>query len=94
VERPHQALDVVRSARRIDLAILDIILPEQRGDALAAELVRVRPGLRVLFMSGHTSREIGDVATGTQGFFLQKPFTPNELLIRVRQALDNAPPKA
>jgi two-component system cell cycle sensor histidine kinase/response regulator CckA len=90
VERPSQALEVAASPRRIDLAILDVILPEQRGDALAAELRRVRPGLRVLFMSGHTEREIGDVATGALGVFLHKPFTPNALLIRVRQALDNA----
>jgi two-component system cell cycle sensor histidine kinase/response regulator CckA len=91
VERPSQALAVAQSSRRIDLAIVDVILPEQRGDALAAELARVRPGLRVLFMSGHTAREIGDVATGARGIFLHKPFTPHELLVRVRQALDNTP---
>jgi two-component system, cell cycle sensor histidine kinase and response regulator CckA len=90
VERPSQALAVARSSRPIDLAIVDIILPEQRGDELAAELLRARPGLRVLFMSGHSAREIGDVATGARRMFLQKPFTPNELLVRVRQALDNA----
>jgi two-component system, cell cycle sensor histidine kinase and response regulator CckA len=89
VETPSQALAVAQSPRRMDLAIVDVILPEQRGDALAAELRRVRPGLRVLFMSGHTEREIGDVATGALGVFLHKPFTPNALLIRVRQALDN-----
>jgi two-component system, cell cycle sensor histidine kinase and response regulator CckA len=89
VERPSQALEVAQSSRRIDLAIVDVILPEQRGDALAAELRRVRPGMRVLFMSGHTEREIGDVATGARGIFLHKPFTPHELLVRVRQALDN-----
>lgn len=91
VERPSQALEVAQSHRRIDLAIVDVILPEQRGDALAAELRRVRPGMRVLFMSGHTEREIGEVATGALGVFLQKPFRPYELLVRVRQALDNAP---
>jgi two-component system cell cycle sensor histidine kinase/response regulator CckA len=90
VEHPSQALALAGSSRSIDLAIVDIILPEQRGDELAAELLRVRPGLRVLFMSGHTAREIGDVATGAHGIFLHKPFTPNELLVRVRQALDNA----
>lgn len=91
VERPSQALEVARSRRRIDLAIVDVILPEQRGDALAAELRRVRPSMRVLFMSGHTEREIGEVATGALGVFLHKPFTPHELLVRVRQALDNTP---
>jgi two-component system cell cycle sensor histidine kinase/response regulator CckA len=90
VERPSQALEVARSTRKIDLALVDVILPEQRGDDLADELARVRPGLRVLFMSGHTAKEIGDVATGARGVFLQKPFTPQELLIRVRQALDNS----
>jgi CheY-like chemotaxis protein len=90
VERPSQALAVAESSRRIDLAIVDVILPEQRGDELAAELRRVRPDLRVLFMSGHTEREIGDVATGALGMFLRKPFRPHELLVRVRQALDNA----
>jgi len=89
VERPSQALEVAQSPRRIDLAVVDVILPEQRGDQLATELRRARPGLRLLFMSGHTEREIGNVATGALGVFLQKPFTPHELLVRVRQALDN-----
>jgi FixJ family two-component response regulator len=61
----------------------------QVADALVAE----RPTLKVLYMSGYTDDVIahrGVLETGT--LFLGKPFTVQDLLRRVREALDRQPP--
>ena len=71
-------------------------MPGMDGRALAAELRRRHPGLRVLYMSGYAGdalAERGFLESGIQ--FLQKPFTPTALLERVRALLaEPAPPTA
>lgn len=74
----------------VDLLLTDDALPDERGSALAAKLVARKPGLPVLFMSGRpeclVTRE-GLLGAGEVDV-LAKPFTPDELLRRVRLALD------
>ena len=92
--RPSQALLLASPrALRLDLAILDIVLPEQRGDALAAALIARRPGLRVLHITGREDPGISGTAIpgGAVPFVLHKPFSAAELLVAVRQALDSVP---
>jgi CheY-like chemotaxis protein len=72
----------------IDLLLSDVALPGTTGLDLATELVRARPDLRVLFMSGFVPD-----GPGTQGLpgnprFLSKPFTADALLRAVRRAID------
>ena len=72
------------------LLILDVVMPKLGGRELAERLRSVRPGLRVLFMSGYTDDAIirhGVVAEGVA--FLQKPFTPTTLARKVREVLDS-----
>jgi two-component system cell cycle sensor histidine kinase/response regulator CckA len=73
----------------IDILVTDLVMPHTSGRQLADVLGAARPGLRVLFMSGYTHEIIGrhgvleaDVA------FLQKPFSPLTLALKVRQVLD------
>lgn len=96
-DRPIQALAFVAARPpaapqpSIDLAIVDLLLPDQRGDVLAGELMALRPGLRVLFISG---RGEGDETSAAPAVALRKPFSPHALLMAVRQALDSTPAPA
>jgi CheY-like chemotaxis protein len=67
-------------------------MPQMTGRTVAELLAQARPGLKVLYMSGYTDDDVvrrGVLATDTE--FLQKPFTPAELLQQVREVLDAHP---
>jgi PAS domain S-box-containing protein len=76
----------------IHLLVTDVVLPQVSGPQLAERLAVLRPGLKVLFISGYTDEAVirhGMVSPGTA--FLPKPFTPAALAQKVREVLD-APP--
>ena len=77
--------------QEIDLMVTDVVMPHMRGVELAQRAERVRPGLRVLFMSGYTDNAI-DPSIDRSVSFLQKPFTFVELLGAVRAALEDPAP--
>jgi PAS domain S-box-containing protein len=86
----REALDVVgRHAGPIHVLVTDVVMPQMGGPALARQLVRLRPDLKVLYVSGYTDDEVlsHGVAQGSAAF-LQKPFTEALLLHRVRKVLD------
>jgi CheY-like chemotaxis protein len=84
----YEALGLVDAAGvTVDLLVSDVVMPGLGGRALADALRRRRPGLRVLFMSGHVAERV-DAAAHPARAFLQKPFTLARLGARVREALD------
>jgi len=73
----------------IHLLITDVVMPGMNGRVLARTLTQSRPSLKVLFMSGYTNDMLVYRDTRHSGAaFLQKPFTPEALLKKVREVLD------
>jgi len=73
----------------IDVLLTDVVLPMARGPQLARHLVSARPGLRVLFMSGHGRETLPD--DDARAPFIEKPFSEEWLVAKVRDVLQAAP---
>ena len=72
----------------IHLLLTDMIMPGITGKEVAKVVQRLRPGIRILYMSGYTDDVIDHHGgLGPETFFLQKPFTNTSLADKVRQAL-------
>jgi two-component system cell cycle sensor histidine kinase/response regulator CckA len=78
-----------RHADDIDLLLTDVVMPRVSGKLLAERLKRIKPALKILYMSGYPDQAIlhqGVLEAGTQ--FLAKPFSEAELTRKVRTVLD------
>ena len=76
---------------QIDLLLADVSLPGRNGIELAKELLREKPDLKVLFISGHVGAEVIRFygLPATDRHFLQKPFKAGDLTAKVKQILDS-----
>ena len=73
---------------QLDLLVTDVVLGGMSGRELAERLLMLRPGLKVLFISGHSGAHVlegGEIEGRME--FLQKPFAPSVLRRRVHQML-------
>jgi two-component system cell cycle sensor histidine kinase/response regulator CckA len=85
------ALHIAHNEEHIDLLVTDLVMPQMSGVEVAASICKMRPGIRVLFMSGYTDRSLQKTAALPDATeFLQKPFTPAVLANRIREVLDKA----
>jgi CheY-like chemotaxis protein len=76
----------------IALLVSDVVMPQMTGPECARELLLTRPNTKVLFVSGYSEADISEDGVLSLGVnLLPKPFTPNVLSERVRQALAAAP---
>ncbi len=86
---PAEALaSAARQSLTIDLLVTDVVMPGMNGGELADKLVAMRPGLRVLFITGYDDEDIatrGLIGPGRE--CLSKPFTPAQLRARVQALL-------
>ena len=92
----EEALRVAERHQGPILGLLaDVVMPKVTGPELADRLTRARPGTKVVFMSGYTSEITGQYGLVPSGApFLGKPFTPEQLLRKLREALDYRSPFA
>ncbi len=74
----------------IHLLLTDVVMPETGGRALAEQLQRTRPAMKVLFMSGYTEDAVvrHGILTGEVNF-LEKPFSPFALAEKIREVLNS-----
>jgi nitrogen-specific signal transduction histidine kinase/CheY-like chemotaxis protein len=88
-ERGEEAIRLAGShAGPIHLLVTDVVMPEMGGREAADRLTALRPGLKVLYVSGYTDDAV--VRHGVleaQAHFMQKPFAPSALVAKVRQIL-------
>ncbi len=76
----------------IDLLITDLVLPSMNGRDLARALLRVRPEVRVLYVSGYTNSAVVEEGRLEMGVaFLQKPFSRSSFADKIREALAKEP---
>jgi CheY-like chemotaxis protein len=73
----------------IDLLITDVVMPHMLGKEVAERVVQLRPGTRVLYMSGYAQGVLDARGTLVEGVTLvEKPFSEPILLAKVREVLD------
>ncbi len=91
-ESGESALRVFESSQtRIDLVLTDIVMPQMNGRELAEKLLELRPGLKIVFMSGYTDDVLLRTGSLKPGMtFLQKPLRPEILASKLREALDSS----
>ena len=84
-----EALELARGhGSSIQLLLSDLVMPGMGGPELAAQLSALRPDIRILFMSGYTDdAAIRNGLIHQTASFLQKPFTPDGLVRKVRESL-------
>jgi two-component system cell cycle sensor histidine kinase/response regulator CckA len=87
-ESGEEARVVGRRTTRIHLIVMDIGLPGERGPAVARDLRELHPAARILYISGNLGMREEDTTPDGPHWFLQKPFSPEQLLTTVRTALD------
>ncbi len=74
----------------IHMLLTDVVMPHLSGPDLAERLTRVRPDMKVLYMSGYTDNELARHGiVDTDVAFIQKPFTPTSLSLKVREVFDS-----
>ena len=87
----EDALEKFRAqSGRISLVLLDVIMPKMNGREVYDAIRSIAPDMRILFCSGY-AKDVVVNQGGVEGWmdFLPKPFTPKELLMKIREVLDN-----
>ncbi|HXP62131.1 MAG TPA: ATP-binding protein [Dongiaceae bacterium] len=79
----QKALDLIARNPAVDLVITDLVMPAMSGGELIEHLHRLSPATRILCTSGY----VWPAGQDHVGTYLQKPFTSQELLLKVKQAL-------
>src|SRR5450759_385846 len=77
-----------KNAHKVDLLLTDVVMRQMNGFELGSALSERTPGLKILYMSGYRDQAGGTEHGPAPVTFLNKPFTPDALLAKVREVLD------
>jgi two-component system, cell cycle sensor histidine kinase and response regulator CckA len=88
---PERALATCAAYKgTIDLLLTDVVMPKLSGQVVAERVTSMRPGIKVLYMSGYTDDAVLHHGVLSQDSpFLQKPFSPYALRKKIREVLGN-----
>ncbi len=77
----------------VHLLLTDVVMPQMSGPRLSEEVVKICPDIEILYMSGYADNVIMHHGVLKEGVpFLQKPFSPDALVLKVREILDTPGP--
>jgi two-component system cell cycle sensor histidine kinase/response regulator CckA len=87
-----QQLIAKHANKKIDLLLTDMVMPQMSGRCFADWMGKASPGTKVVFISGYLQESLhpGD-RRDQEMFFLPKPFDPQQLATKIREALDSTP---
>jgi CheY-like chemotaxis protein len=87
---PSEAVEkATNHSGSIDLLMTDVVMPELNGKDLAEQITMLFPNIRIFFMSGYTADVIAHRGVLDAGVaFIQKPFSMTDLMVKVREVLD------
>jgi DNA-binding NtrC family response regulator len=91
-ETGHEALKILGNGERIDLMLIDLVLPgDMSGQELAEKVQRSRPEIKIIYSTGYGREKIGDEVPLEDGVnFIQKPYEAAALLKIIRKAFGDA----
>jgi DNA-binding NtrC family response regulator len=85
----EEALQLAQKQTQIDILLTDIVMPIMNGVDLAKQFITIYPETKVLFMSGYICPSMAHYGIqDSEHAFLQKPFTQNTLISKIRNVLD------
>lgn len=85
------ALDIIEGDGDIDprLLVTDVVMPHMTGIELSTRIKDLRPGIKIMFMSGYTDDYIDSSISTVGRNFIHKPFKVTDFLVMVRKILDS-----
>jgi signal transduction histidine kinase len=86
-ENGVRALQIAEHDSSIDVLVTDVVMPRMRGPELAKRLMRLRPRLKVVYVSGYPEPHETDGDFLKEAFFLNKPFSRETLVNQIKEAL-------
>ncbi len=85
----EDAIEKFRRNKGVDLIIIDSVMPKKNGREVYNEIIKINPGIKVLFTSGYTRDVVLDKGIEEKEFdFISKPVTPKKLLYKLGEILD------
>ena len=79
---------LLQEDRRVDLMVTDVVMPGINGRELAKRALTMKPGLKILYMTGYSRNAIVHQGRLDEGVtFLQKPFSEAQIALKIRMML-------